>query len=56
MSSLTFSVIYVCSVPEEISLDMSDVTQQNDLIAYLKLYPSVSLKKKKSYVLKIVSA
>lgn len=42
MSSLTFSVIYVCSEPEENSVDMSDVTGENELIASLKLYPPVS--------------
>lgn len=42
MSSLTFSVIYVCSEPEKNSVDMSDVTGENELIASLKLYPPVS--------------
>ena len=45
MNSLTFTVIYVCSIPEGNSRDMNDVTQWNDSIAYSKLYPSVSFKK-----------
>lgn len=45
MNSLMFTVIYVCSVPEENLLGISNVTQQNDVIAYLKLYPSVSFEK-----------
>ena len=52
MNSLTFTVIYVCSVPEGNLLNISNVTQQNGVIAYLKLYPSVSFKK--NYTVRIV--